>query len=151
MKLKQNYTDYNKVKDAFKEFVSALVWECVDDERLDINSDVGDTDIAVTEINGAIDNFANAFHKHYIEEVNNKFLQFENMCKPRYEVFLTKFDENGKVVSTEKRGIKNAVNAMDIAIYFREHNKFTEVSVYDIKESVCIMHKSTKPLKKILE
>ena len=150
MKLKQNYNDYDKVKDAFKEFVSVLVWESVDDKRLDIDSDVGDTEIAVAEINGAVDNFAIAFHKHYIEEVNNKFLQFENMCKPRYEVFLTKFDENGVVVSTEKRGIKNAVNAIDIAVYFREHNKFTEVSVYDIRENECIMNKSTRPLKKIL-
>lgn len=135
MKLSQNFGNYVNVRKALREFVSTIVWECIEDECVAINPDTNEN-----EVDEQVDLFVATAHKACVEEIRRRFEEFVNMQKPRYQVTLNKLDENNNLIEAEVNYTEKCVNAISMALKFRDKHPNTKVIVYDKKEKEEILY-----------
>lgn len=103
MNIRQNYENYQRVKDAFKQFIHALVWESVEIE-------CGSPE---QEIDKNIEKYCKANADQMIVLTNDSVRKFITSLYTRYKVVYCECDGSGrttKVVDTIK------TDAMEVAI-----------------------------------
>lgn len=120
VRIKQNYENYDRVVDAFKKFVHALVWESMDiDEGAEEE-----------EVNKHIEAFVNTKVNEYLFNVNKDVIDYINSFEKRYEVKLSnQNDDSIQIIKTD-----NLVLALEKAAKFYRNTNKPLVSVYDNKD-----------------
>lgn len=123
MEIKQNYENYEKVKNSFQHFISTLIWESVE---------CGD-DSKEVEIEKAIDKYCKSNADQMIALTNDSVRKFIKSLKSRYEAHLYEVDENGHVIEeTEKHlNTDNGVIAFKKAAEFYRNAKCPRVNIFD--------------------
>lgn len=124
IRIGQNYKDYERVKKTFKEFIKALVWECVEADACveDLN-----------EINDNIDKYCRTNDKQMIEVANDNLTKFFKSLESRFEVHCYECDEHGNVIEETAKHFDtdNGVIAFKKAAEFYRHAKCPQVNIYD--------------------
>lgn len=123
IRIKQNYENYERVKNAFKEFIHALVWE-----SMDIDAGVHED-----EVNAHIDQYCNNNGDKMIEIANDSVTKFIKSIEARYSVHCYELNENGDVIEETAKHIDtdNEVLALKKAAEFYRSAKCPQVNIYD--------------------
>ena len=124
IRIRQNYDDYKRVKDAFKNFINALVWES-------LNVDEG---VEEAEVNRHIDMYCKTDGEQMIALVNDSVTKFIKSLESRYEVRLYETDDNdtGKHINTENYINTDNLNlALKKAAEFYRMAKNPQVNIFD--------------------
>lgn len=126
IRIKENYENYQKVKDAFKDFIHALVWESI----------VLDNGVNEYEVNDHIDGYCAAMSDDVIHYVNKHVEKYIKSLESRYSVHLYELKENGDADEDTAKHIDtdNLVLAMKKAAEFYRHAKCPQVNIYDNEE-----------------
>jgi replication initiation and membrane attachment protein DnaB len=123
IRIRQNYMDYNRVKDAFKNFVHALVWESTDI----------DEGVEEDEVNDDIEMFCRQQGDREIAEINNSVSKFISSLSSRYEVHLYEMDDNDNAIEETAKHINtdNLNLALKKAAEFYRMAKNPQVNIFD--------------------
>jgi hypothetical protein len=123
IRIRQNYEDYERVKNAFKSFIHALVWESADicegmDER---------------EVNSHIQRFCDNKGERVIAKCNEDVSTFLTELYPRYDVIYITYDNNFKHKDEEVYHIDDLTCAIEKAMHFYRETKspYTAIKIYD--------------------
>ena len=127
IRIGQNYKNYERVQKTFKEFIKALVYECVEADDYVENLDV---------INDNIDNYCKANDKEMIALANDRLTKFFKSLDCRYEVHCYELNENGDVIEETAKHFNTDydVIAFKKAAEFYRHAKCPQVNIYDNEE-----------------
>ena len=128
IRIRQNYDDYKRVKDAFKSFIHALVWES-------LNIDEG---VEEDEVNRHIDMYCKTNGEQMIAFANDSVSKFIKSLESRYEVRLYEMDDNdtGKRIITENHINTDNLNlALKWAAKFYRHAKCPQVDIFDNEQN----------------
>ena len=123
IRIRQNYEDYERVKNAFKSFVHALVWESVDI----------DAGVQEEEINEHIAKYCRTNGDQMIALTNDSVTKFIKSLTSRYEVHLYEMDEEGNANEETAKHF----NTDNIALAFRKAAEFyrkakcPQVNIFD--------------------
>jgi hypothetical protein len=123
IRIRQNYENYERVKNAFKSFIHALVWESADiDEGFDEN-----------EVNEHIEKYCNAHGDQMIALANDSISKFIRELKPRYDVRHYEIDDNGIKHEIIKDHIRtdNQELALKKAACLYRYGKCPKVEIFD--------------------
>lgn len=123
IRIRQNYENYERVKNAFKSFVHALVWESMDiDEGVHEN-----------EIEGHIERYCNTHGDQMIALTNDSVSKFIRSLDARYEVHLYEMDEEGNANEETAKHFNtdNVVLAFKKAAEFYRTTKYPQVNIFD--------------------
>ena len=123
IRIRQNYLDYNRVKDAFGAFIRALVWESIDiDEGVEEN-----------EVFEDIDKYCNTHGDQMIALVNDSISKFIRELKPRYDVRHYEVDDNGTKHEIIRDHIRtdNQELALKKAASLYRYGKCPKVEIFD--------------------
>lgn len=123
IRIRQNYLDYNRVKDAFGAFIRALVWESIDiDEGVEEN-----------EVFEDIDKYCNTHGDQMIALVNDSISKFIRELKPRYDVRHYEVDDNGIKHEIIRDHIRtdNQELALKKAASLYRYGKCPKVEIFD--------------------
>ena len=123
IRIRQNYENYERVKNAFKEFIHALVWESIDI----------DAGVHEDEVNAHIDQYCNNNGDKIIENANDSVTKFIKSLEARYSVHLYEIKENGDADEENAKHFDtdNLVLAMKKAAEFYRHAKSPQVNIFD--------------------
>lgn len=123
--IRTNYADYERVKNAFKAFIHALVWESA-------NIDEG---VKEDEINSHIDKYCNTNGEQMIALMNDSASKFIKSLQSRYEVYCYHCDEDGNIL---EEGMKNyQTDNLKLALkkgaeFYRYHAEYhPTVNIFD--------------------
>lgn len=120
VRIRQNYENYDRVVDAFKNFIHALVWESFD---IDAGAEED-------EVNKHIEAFVNAKVNEYLLNVNKDVTDYIISLEKRYEVRMgCKNDDSAQIIKTD-----NLVLALEKAAKFYRNTNKPLVSVFDNKD-----------------
>ncbi len=123
IKIRQDYLNYERVQNAFKEFIHALVWE-----SLDI-----DEGIEEDEVNQHIQSYCNTYGTQKIHSINESVSAFIKSLDARYEVHCYEIDEKGNAI--EKTAMHYNTDNLRIALKkgaeFYRTAKCPQVNIYD--------------------
>jgi hypothetical protein len=123
IRIRQNYVDYERVKNAFKLFIQALVWESID-----IDEGVGEN-----EVYEDIDKYCNAHGDQMIALANDSISKFIRELKPRFEV--RHYEVDGNCIKHEiiRHHIRtgNLELALKKAAEHYRYGKHPHVEIYD--------------------
>ena len=123
IRIRQNYLDYNRVKDAFGAFIRALVWESIDiDEGVEEN-----------EVFEDIDKYCNTHGDQMIALVNDSISKFIRELTPRYDVRYYEVDDNGIKHEIIRDHIRtdNQELALKKAASLYRYGKCPKVEIFD--------------------
>lgn len=123
IRIRQNYLDYNRVKDAFGAFIRALVWESIDiDEGVEEN-----------EVFEDIDKYCNTHGDQMISLANDSVSKFIRELKPRYDVRHYEVDDNGIKHEIIRDHIRtdNQELALKKAASLYRYGKCPKVEIFD--------------------
>jgi hypothetical protein len=122
--IRQNYENYTRVKEAFKNFIHALVWESMDiDDCVE-----GD------EVDEHIDMYCKANGDKMIEKANNSVTKYINSLNARYT--LTCYE----IIDGVKKAI-NTIHTDNVEVAFKKAANFYRlntnpyVEIFDREES----------------
>jgi hypothetical protein len=122
MEIKQNYKNYEKVKNAFHRFISALIWESVE-------LDDGSTEIEVEE---AIEKYCKANADQMIVLTNDSVRKFVTSLTSRYKVTYYECGENKNIeVNVCSISSDNLEVMLKKAAKFYRNGKRPYVEVFD--------------------
>lgn len=121
IRIKENYENYERVKNAFKAFVHALVWE-----SMDIDNGVHED-----EVNTHIERYCKANGDGLIHDFNRHITKYIKSLELRYSVHCYELDANGEVESANHLETNNVVVALRKAAEFYRSAKRPKVRVYD--------------------
>ena len=122
IRIRQNYEDYERVKNAFKSFIHALVWESADiDEGFDED-----------EVNEHIEKYCNTHSGQMIVLANDSVSKFIRELNPRYDVrhYELIVDEKHEIVRDHIRTDNKELALRKAAEYYR-YGKCPHVKIYD--------------------
>ena len=122
--IRTNYTDYERVKNAFKAFIHALVWESA-------NIDEG---VKEEEINSHIDKYCNTNGEQMIVLMNDSVSKFIKGLQSRYEVHLYDCDEEGNIIEETAKHIDTDNLKLALqkgAEFYRYRGKHPTVNIFD--------------------
>ena len=109
MNIRQNYENYQRVKDAFKEFIHALVWESVDIEN----------GASEEEINEHIDEYCSTNGGQLIALVNDSVSTFVKSLYARYKVTCYECDSEGCI-----NGVGKCIKTDNMEVAFQKAAEF---------------------------
>lgn len=123
MKIRQNYENYQRVKDAFKEFIHALVWESA-------NIECGTPE---DEIDEHIEKYCKNNADQMIALTNDSVAKFIKSFIFRFEVHCYEVDKNGNVIEETAKHLEtdNTIIAFKKAAEFYRNAKCPKVNIYD--------------------
>ena len=123
IRIRQNYADYNRVKDAFKSFIHALVWES-------LNIDEG---VEEDEVNQHIDRYCRNNGGQMISFINDSVTKFIKSLESRYEVHCYEIDGEGNVIEKTAKHYytDNEVIALKKGAEFYRRAKCPQVNIFD--------------------
>jgi len=122
-RIRQNYEDYERVKNAFKDFIHALVWE-----SMDIDAGVHED-----EVNNHIECYCATMGDGVIHDVNRHVTKYIKSLEARYSVRCYEIKENGDADEDTANHIDtdNLSLAMKKAAEFYRYAKCPQVFIYD--------------------
>ena len=123
IRIRQNYENYERVKDAFKSFIHALVWE-----SMDIDAGVHED-----EIESHIEKYCNTHGDQMISLANNSVTKFIKGLTARFEVHCYEIDENGNAIEETAKhyNTDNEVLALKKGAEFYRQAKCPQVNIFD--------------------
>ena len=123
IRIRQNYENYERVKNAFKEFIHALVWESIDI----------DAGVHEDEVNAHIDQYCKRHGEEMIAVANDSVTKFIKSLEARYSVHLYEIKENGDADEDNAKHFDtdNLVLAMKKAAEFYRNAKSPQVNIFD--------------------
>lgn len=123
IRIRQNYLDYNKVKDAFGAFIRALVWESIDI----------DEGVEEDEVFDDIDKYCNAHGDQMIALANGSVSKFINELRTRFDVHCYEVDDNGIAheIIAKRISTNNEAIALKKAAEHYRYGKCPHVKIYD--------------------
>ena len=123
IRIRTNYEDYERVKQSFKNFVHALVWESMDI----------DAGVEEDEINKHIEMFCKQQGEKKIAEINDSVSKFICSLTARYEVHLYEMNDNGDVIEETAKHINtdNLNLALKKGAEFYRSAKNPQVNIFD--------------------
>ena len=123
IRIRQNYLDYDRVKDAFGAFIRALVWESIDiDEGVEEN-----------EVFEDIDKYCNTHGDQMISLANDSVSKFIKGLSARFEVHCYEMDEKGNAIEETAKhyNTDNEVLALKKGAEFYRQAKCPQVNIFD--------------------
>lgn len=123
IRIRQNYENYERVQNAFKEFIHALVWE-----SMDIDDGVHED-----EVNEHIAKYCRTNGDQMIALTNDSVTKFIKSLEPRYDVHLYECDEDGNVIEETAKHLDtdNLKWAFKKAAEFYRNAKCPKVHIID--------------------
>ena len=123
IRIRQNYENYERVKNAFKEFIYALVWESIDI----------DASVHEDEVNKHIEKYCRTYGNQTIALTNDSVTKFIKSLEARYSVHLYEIKDNGDADEENAKHFDtdNLVLAMKKAAEFYRHAKCPQVNIFD--------------------
>ena len=123
IRIKQNYGNYERVTEAFKNFIHALVWE-----SMDIDAGVHEGD--VTEY---ITQYCNTYCNQMISLANNSVSKFIKSLESRYEVHCYEINDNGDAIEDTAKhyNTDNIKTALNLGASFYRQAKCPQVNIFD--------------------
>lgn len=122
-KIRENYENYERVQNAFKEFIHALVWESIDI----------DAGVHENEVNEHILRYCNTNSNQMIALMNDKVSNFIKSLQCRYEVHCYELDEDGNAIEETAKhyNTDNLKIALKKGAEFYRKAKYPQVNIYD--------------------
>lgn len=121
IRIRQNYENYDRVKNTFKVFIRALVWESMDI----------DAGVEENEINTHIAKYCDIHGDEMISLMNQNVTKFIKSLESRYEVHLYELNENDDVIEERHFDTDNLKLAFEKAASFYRTAKCPQVNIYD--------------------
>lgn len=123
IRIRQNYKNYERVQEAFKEFVQALVWESMDI----------DDGVYVDEVDKHIGEYCKANGGQMIALTNDSVTKFIKSLNSRFEVHCYEIDANGNAIEDTAKHFDtdNGIIAFKKAAEFYRHAKCPQVNIFD--------------------
>ena len=124
IRIRQNYENYERVQNAFKEFIHALVWESMDI----------DEGVSEDEVNEHIDKYCNSSNADkMIALANDSVTKFIKSLNSRFEVHCYEIDANGNAIEDTAKHFDtdNGVIAFKKAAEFYRNAKCPQVNIFD--------------------
>lgn len=123
IRIRQNYENYEKVKNSFQHFISTLIWESVE----------CDDDSNEAEIEEAIEKYCRTNGGKMITLANDSITKFIKSLESRFEVHCYEIDANGNAIEDTAKHFDtdNGVIAFKKAAEFYRHAKCPQVNIYD--------------------
>lgn len=109
MEIRQNYSNYERVTKAFKDFIHALVWESIEIEN---GADE-------KEIEDHINKYCNAHGDQMIALVNDSVSKYITTLYARYKVTWYECDSEGRIKSIEQ-----VINTDNMEVALVQASKF---------------------------
>lgn len=127
IRIRQNYENYERVQNAFKDFIHALVWE-----SMDIDAGVHED-----EVNEHIDKYCRTNGGQMIALANDSVMKFIKSLEPRYEVHCYEIDDEGNAIEeTAKHYLThNEVIALKKGAEFYRRAKCPQVNIFDNEQN----------------
>jgi hypothetical protein len=127
IRIRQNYENYERVKNAFKSFIHALVWE-----SMDIDAGVHEN-----EIESHIQRYCNTHGGQMIALTNDSVTKFIKSLTSRYEVHCYEIDENGNAIEETAKhyNTDNEVLALKKGAEFYSQAKCPQVNIFDNEQN----------------
>ena len=127
IRISQNYYDYERVKDTFKSFINALVWES-------LNIDEG---VKEDEVNRHIDMYCKTNGEQMIELVNDSVSKFIKSLESRYEVHCYEIDGEGNIIEETAKHYytDDEVIALKKGAEFYRRAKCPQVNIFDNEQN----------------
>lgn len=120
IRIKENYEDYEKVKDAFKDFIHALVWESMDI----------DDGVHKDKVYKHIERYCATMGDGVIHDVNKHVEKYIKSLEARYSAHC--YDNvNGEMIEKDSFNTNNEKLALKRAAEFYRSAKCPKVIVYD--------------------
>jgi hypothetical protein len=123
IRIRQNYENYERVQNAFNDFIHALVWE-----SMDIDAGAHED-----EVNEHIDKYCRTNGGQMIALANDSVMKFIKSLEPRYEVHLYECEWDGNIIGETAKHFStdNCVIAFKKAAEFYRYAKRPKVSIFD--------------------
>lgn len=123
IRIRQNYKNYERVQEAFKEFVQTLVWESMDI----------DDGVYVDEVDKHIGEYCKANGGQMIALTNDSVTKFIKSLDSRFEVHCYEIDANGNAIEDTAKhfATDNGIIAFKKAAEFYRHAKCPQVNIFD--------------------
>ena len=121
IRIRQNYENYERVQNAFKDFIHALVWESIDI----------DAGVHEDEVNEHIDRYCRNNGGQMISLVNDSVSKFIKSLKSRYEVQCYEIDAEAKAIVETGYYTDNEVIALKKGAEFYRKAKCPQVKIFD--------------------
>ena len=122
MEIRQNYSNYERVTKAFKDFIHALVWESL----------VIDEGASENEVNEHIEKYCNAHGDQMIALVNDGVRKYITSLYSRYKVTYYECDSEGRIKSIEQViNTDNMEVALAQAAKFYRKGSIPYIEVFD--------------------
>lgn len=119
--LKENFSNYERVKRSFKDFIHTIVWE-----SLDIDEGVDES-----EVNEHIDKYCSANEKNEISNILKDVTEFVKSLSPRYMLRMYK-DANGGFTQIETNNFRLV---FEKAAKFYRENESSKITIFDKDEN----------------
>jgi hypothetical protein len=123
IRIRQNYENYERVQNAFKDFIHALVWE-----SMDIDAGVHED-----EVNEHIDRYCRNNGGQMISLTNDSVTKFIKSLESRYEVHCYEIDDEGNAIEETAKHYytDNEVIALKKGAEFYRSAKCPQVNIFD--------------------
>ena len=123
IRIRQNYENYERVKNAFKSFIHALVLESADI----------DAGVHENEIESYIQRYCNTHGGQMIVLTNDSVTKFIKSLTSRYEVHCYELNENGDAIEETAKhyNTDNLTIALKKGAEFYRKAKCPQVNIYD--------------------
>ena len=123
IRIRQNYENYERVQNTFKDFIHALVWE-----SMDIDAGVHED-----EVNEHIDRYCRNNGGQMISLTNDSVTKFIKSLESRYEVHCYEIDGEGNVIEETAKHYytDNEVIALKKGAEFYRRAKCPQVNIFD--------------------
>ena len=123
IRIRQNYENYERVQNAFKDFIHALVWE-----SMDIAAGVHED-----EVNEHIDRYCRNNGGQMISLTNDSVTKFIKSLESRYEVHCYEIDDEGNAIEETAKHYytDNEVIALKKGAEFYRRAKCPQVNIFD--------------------
>ena len=130
IRIRQNYENYERVKEAFKAFIHALVWESM-------NIDEG---VHEDEIQNHIQRYCNTHGDQMIALANDSVSKFIKGLTSRFEVHCYELNDNGDAIEETAKhyNTDNQVLALKKAAEFYRMAKCPQVNIFDNEQGIYI-------------
>ena len=123
IRIRQNFENYERVQNAFKDFIHTLVWESIDI----------DAGVHEDEVNEHIKQYCRDNGGQMIALANDSVLRFIKTLEGRYDVHLYEMDDNDNVIEETGKHINtdNLNLALKKAAEFYRTAKNPQVNIFD--------------------
>ena len=123
IRIRQNYENYERVQNAFKDFIHALVWE-----SMDIDAGVHED-----EVNEHIKQYCRNNGGQMISLTNDSVTKFIKSLESRYEVHCYEIDDEGNAIEETAKHYytDNEVIALKKGAEFYRSAKCPQVNIFD--------------------